>query len=52
MCLREIAATVLNLQRQEKNINRTFALRENQVYNIPEQQNNEGSVEHGRRINI
>lgn len=44
-CLREISATVLNLQKREKNSNRTFAsARENEDNKII---NNERSLEHG-----
>jgi N12 class adenine-specific DNA methylase len=54
MCLREIAATVLSLQRQHENQNRTFASRDNPAHNeqshIPGRQNGERSFENGRNI--
>jgi N12 class adenine-specific DNA methylase len=62
MCLREISATVLNLQKRRENQNRTFARRENPAHNVQNRtsnpQNGERSPEndgsvgipHGRRL--
>jgi hypothetical protein len=63
MCLREIANTVLSLQRQEQdytpqrpqmyeNQNRTFANRENPAHNVPNITNGERSFENGRSDRI
>ena len=47
MCLREIAATVLNLQRGERNSDRTVANRENPEHTARIIQNDERGAEHG-----
>jgi len=49
-CLREISATVLNLQKQEKKINRTFAKPERSGDNNIVNKNTERSIEHGTDI--
>ena len=52
MCLREVAATVLSLQRQEIKQTRTFAKTVNPAQNNIDGQNNGRSVEHGRRTDV
>jgi hypothetical protein len=51
MCLREIAATVLNLQRQEKNINHTFAKPEVPAHNVYKIES-KGGFEDARNVDI
>ena len=50
MCLREISATVLNLQKQEQNQNRTFAMPEKPAHTIAVPQKDERGAEHGTDI--
>jgi N12 class adenine-specific DNA methylase/adenine-specific DNA methylase len=52
MCLREIANTVLNLQRQENIQNRTFAGRDNQAYHVLNHISGERSPENDRSIDL
>ena len=50
MALREIASTVLSLQKQEYRRNRTFAGSDRGQYDIAERKNDERSTDHGSHI--
>ena len=50
MALREIATTVLSLQKQEYRQNRTFAGDDRGQYDIAERENDERSTDHGSHI--
>ena len=52
MCLREISATVLSIQKRERNANRTFDTAENVLHNDVKDENYEGSAEHDRSVGI
>jgi N12 class adenine-specific DNA methylase len=52
MCLKEISIAALNLQKQEKNQNRTFAFLEIPTYYIRSKLNEERGAEHDRSIDV